>query len=114
MARLAARSSLREHLGGALVQLLDGGKPRQSEGFARDHDRQRQRGGDGKRQRDVTHGLAAREQILDQVDNAEPEAEQHQPARRGPEQRAPAEAAPGRDQRRCRSAPATAQGRAPA
>ena len=43
MARLAARSSLSKHLGGALVQLLDGGEPRQPERFARDDDHQRQR-----------------------------------------------------------------------
>jgi len=42
----------------------------------------------------------ARKKILDQVDDAEPSAQQHQSAGRGPEQRAPAKAAPGREQRR--------------
>ena len=57
MARLSARSSLTQHLGGALMQLLDGRQPRQPERFARDHDRQRQRGGDGKRQPDDSRGF---------------------------------------------------------
>ena len=89
-----------QHFGGAQVQLLDRRQPRQPERLARDHDGQRQRRGNRKCQRDIAQGLVAREQILDQVDDAEPEAEQHQPADRGPEQRAPAKTAAHRQQRR--------------
>ncbi len=42
---------------------------------------------------------AACEQIFDQMDDAEPDAEQHQPAESGPEQCAPAKAARNRNQR---------------
>ena len=114
MARLSARSSLSEHLGRAQMQFLDRREPRQPERFARDDDDKRQRGGDGKRQPEKAEALAARKQILDQTGDAEPEAEQHQPAdarsrtpRPSESRVAPGPAAP-------RSAPAAARDRLPA
>ena len=62
------------------MQFLDGRKPRQPERLARDHDDQRQRGDNRERQPEEAEAFAARKQILDQVDDAEPEPEQHQPA----------------------------------
>ena len=53
------------------MQLFDRRQPRQPEGFAPDDDRQRQRRGGSEGQRDVAQCLAAREQVLDQVDDAE-------------------------------------------
>ena len=85
---------------GARMQLFDRRQPRQPERFAPDHDRQRQRCGGSECQRDIAQRFAAREQVLDQIDDAAPETEQQQPADGGPEQRAPAKAAADRDTRR--------------
>ena len=49
-----------QNLGGAQVQLLDGGEPRQPDRFAGEHDRQRQRGEDGKRKSERSRGLSLR------------------------------------------------------
>ena len=54
----------------------------------------------GKAEPEKAEAFAAREQILDQMRDAEPEAEQHQPADRGPEHRAPAPSARRGDDRR--------------
>jgi hypothetical protein len=51
-------------------------------------------------QPEEAEAFAARKQILDQIDDAKPKPEQHQPADGSPEQRAPAKAAAHRDQRR--------------
>ena len=89
-----------QDFGGAQMQLLDGGQPRQPEGLARDHHRQRQRGGGGKGEAEEAEAFTARKQVLDQVEDAEPGAEQHQSADGGKEQRAPAKTAAHRNQRR--------------
>ena len=89
-----------QHLGGAQMQFLDGREPRQPERFARDHDNQRQCGDNRECQPEEAEAFAARKQILDQIDDAKPKPEQHQPADGSPEQRAPAKAAAHRDQRR--------------
>ena len=62
------------------MQLFDRRQPRHPERFAPDDDRQRECRGDGEGQRDIAERLTTREQILDQVDDAEAGAEQHQPA----------------------------------
>src|SRR3954452_21697416 len=80
--------------GGAGVQLLDRSQPHQAERLAADDYGKRQPRGGGKAEADITKALAAREEILDQLDDAEPGAEQHEATGRHPEQRAPAEAAP--------------------
>ena len=89
-----------QHFGGAQMQFFDGSQAREPERLARDHDRQRQRGGECKGEPEEAEAFAACEQILDQIDDAEPEPKQHQPADGGPEQRTPAEAPPHRHQRR--------------
>ena len=53
------------------MQFFDGRQPRQPEGFAPDDDRQRQCCGGSEGQRDIAQGFAAREQVLDQIDDAE-------------------------------------------
>ena len=82
------------------MQFLDCRQSRQPKGFASDHDGQRYRRNGCEPKAKKAKALAARKQILDQVDDAKPEAEQHKSAGRGPEYRAPAEAAPDRDERR--------------
>ena len=89
-----------QHLGGAQMQLLDGCEPRQAERLARDHDDQSQCCGSRKGRPEQTKAFAARKQVFDQIDDAKPEAKQHEPSGRSPEQRAPAETAPHRHQRR--------------
>ena len=100
MVRLAARSSLSERRGGAQMQFFDGRQPRQPICLARDHDQKRQRGGEGQGQSEKAEAFVAREQVLDQMGDAETCAEQDQSPDRGPEYRAPAQAAPCRDERR--------------
>jgi hypothetical protein len=81
------------------MQLFDCSKPSQAERLPRDDDDQRQRRENRKAQSEKPKAFAAREQVFDQIDDAEPGAEQHQSAQRGPEQGAPAEAASQRDGR---------------
>ena len=79
------------------------GEPRQPEGLARDDRGQRQRRHCGKRQSEIAETFAAGEQILDQMRDAKPKAEQDETAKRGPEHRTPAQAAARRKQRQvCR------------
>ncbi len=101
-----------QHFGGALMQLFDRRQPRQPEGFAPDHDRQRQRRGGGECQRDVAQRFAAREQILDQVDDAEARGRAAPARRRRSRTACPSESrgAPGRAAHR--SAPAAVAGSA--
>ncbi len=100
MTRLAARSSLSKHLGGAQMQFLDGCQPRQPERFACDHDSQRQRRDHCKAQSEEAQALAARKQILDQIDDAEARC-RAAPARRPPPRTAcPSESRAARKQRR--------------
>ncbi len=80
------------------MKRLDGFEPRQAQRLARDDHHQRQHREAGEDQADIAEALAAVEQVLHQIGNAEPEAERHQPAERDPEQRRPAEALAGRRQ----------------
>ena len=73
------------------MQLLDGRKPRQTHGLANDDDQKRDRGHDGERQAEKAEFLIAREQILDQANDAETGGEQDQATHRAPKQRAPPE-----------------------
>ena len=93
MARLSLRSSLSKHLGGTQMQFLDRRQSRQPERLAPDHHRERERGAEANAKPEEAKALAACKQILDQADDAEPDAEQRQPGDAGPEQRAPAKSA---------------------
>ncbi len=86
--------------GRALMQFFDGCQPRQPERLASGHHRERKCCDEGKRQSDEAEAFAAREQILDQTDDAESDPEQRQPGNAGPEQCAPGKAA-SRRKRRC-------------
>ena len=82
---------MQERIRGAPTQLLDGRKPRQTHRLANDDDQKRDRGHDGERQAEKAEFLIAREQILDQANDAETGGEQDQTTHRAPEQRAPPE-----------------------
>src|SRR5262245_47071107 len=79
-----------QHGIGPRMKLLDGFKPGETQGLARDNDHQRHYGEDREHKADVTEAGAAVEQVLDQIGDAEPKAEHHQSAERGPEDAAPA------------------------
>ena len=89
-----------ENFGGAQMQFFDGRQPRQAERFARDDNGQCQRGGGRKAETEKAESLATREQILDQLRDAETETKQHQSADGAPEHAAPGKAAPRGEQRR--------------
>ena len=99
--------------GGARVQFLDGRKAHQRRKLAPDDDAERERGGGGEGEAEEAEAFAAREQILDQMGDAEPEAEQHQAGDRRSRTACPS-GSRGAARRAPRSEPAIARDRVPA
>ena len=98
--RAAGRTVVaKQNLRRTQMQFLDRRKSRQPKRFARDDRDQRERGCDSECEPQETETLAARKQVLDQVEDAKTCGEQHQAADGAPEQAAPAKAAAQGNQR---------------